>query len=62
MEDLSCPEFEEKNSFTLEDAINPKSKHYVLDAMVEEFKERQDMGISGSAIWDMVVERVVFTQ
>ena len=59
--DLTHPEFESANGFSLAAAINPRSNHYLLDMMVEEFESRMayyNGEISENACWDMAIEHI----
>lgn len=57
--DLHDPAFEKANGFSLSDAINPKSPHYILEGMVDVFEERMtysEGNISANACWEIAVE------
>lgn len=59
--DLSHPEFEKANGFSLASAINPRSGHYLLDMMVEDFEGRMTYyngEISENACWEMTIEHI----
>lgn len=60
-EDLSHKEFEEKNGYTIADAINPRSEHYVLPSLVSEFEEEMSSEMSAKTCWDYVVEKILFS-
>ena len=57
MLNLHNAEFEKVNGFTLNEAVNPNSEHYIIDQMVEMFIDNTDFGgVSTNACWEMIIE------
>lgn len=63
MDSVESSEFEEKTGFSLSEAINPMSPHFLLNDMAEYFESNMEYynehgrGIAASAAWEMAVER-----
>lgn len=55
IENLSEEEFEKKYGFSVEEATNPESEHYILLDLVEMFEDHFDCNLAENDIWDTVI-------
>ncbi len=63
MLNLHHAEFEKINGFTLNEAVNPKSEHYIIEQMVQMFIDNTEFGgVSVSACWEMIIEQLTCSE
>lgn len=55
-EDWSCETFESKVNYSLDEAIDPESKNYILDYLVEKYFDAFDCNVPENTTWECVID------
>jgi len=58
--DISDDYFKQKMGYTIEQAFDPDSSHYILNDIIKRFKDKSMYSSNGSSIWQDAVESLLY--